>query len=217
MKLAISDKIGTVSAEVLQPEQPKAVLVLAHGAGAGMSHPFMKSLSEELSQQGIATLRFNFPFIEQKKKRPDFPAVAHQAIEAAIHLAEEMFPDLPLFTGGKSFGGRMTSQLLSGKSIPGVYGIVFFGFPLHQPGNPGTERADHLEKVKLPMCFVQGTRDALAEFSLIQEVVKGLKRSRLISFEGADHSFKAGKQNLIPQIAKLAGDWMLNIAEKSRG
>ncbi len=211
MKIKVSEKIGSVTGEINTPENPKAILVLAHGAGAGMNHPFMKSTSDELNQRAIATLRFNFAFIEQKKGRPDFPAVAHATIEAAILMAEKKFAGLPLFAGGKSFGGRMTSQLMASKPISSVMGIIFFGFPLHQPGNPGVERADHLNEVKVPMLFLQGTRDALADFSLIQKIVNGLKKSKLVSFEGADHSFKAPKQNLIPLLANSAAEWMLKI------
>lgn len=209
MKLRVSDKIGRVSIEIIDPGDPKAILVLAHGAGAGMLHPFMKSLSVELGVRSIATLRFNFPFIEQQKGRPDFPAVAHATIEAAIECAVKKFQGIPLFAGGKSFGGRMTSQLMAAKNIPSVNGLVFFGFPLHQPGNPGVERAQHLNDVKVPMLFLQGTRDALADFKLIQQVVNGLKKSKLISFEGADHSFKAGKQNSIPAMADETARWVL--------
>jgi len=209
MKIKVSDKIGSVSAEVISPEKPKAILVLAHGAGAGMMHPFMKSLCDELCERNIATLRFNFPFIEQKKGRPDLPPIAHATIEVAIQAAEKKFPDIPLFAGGKSFGGRMTSQLMASKGISSVQGIIFFGFPLHQPGNPGMERADHLKQVKVPMLFLQGTRDALADFMLIQKVVKGLKKSKLVSFEGADHSFKAPKQNLIPALAESVAKWIV--------
>jgi len=210
MKIKVSDKIGTVSAEITAPEKPIAILVLAHGAGAGMMHPFMKQLSSELSKLHVATLRFNFPFVENKKGRPDLPAVAHATIEAAILAAQKKFPSIPLFISGKSFGGRMSSQLLASKEIEAVKGIAFYGFPLHQPGNPGMERAEHLKKVKVPMLFLQGTRDALADFTLIQNVVNGLKKAKLISFEGADHSFKAPKQNLIPALATATTEWIHN-------
>ncbi len=209
MRISISEKIGSVSAEIIMPEKPKGVLVLAHGAGAGMVHPFMKALSEALCKLDMATLRFNFPFIENKKGRPDLPAEAHATIEVAIAFAKKKFPGVPIFAGGKSFGGRMTSQLMAAKNLASVNGIILFGFPLHQPGNAGVERAEHLKDVKVPMLFLQGTRDALADFTLIQQVVKGLKKAKLISFEGADHSFKSGKQNLIPSLADEAANWML--------
>jgi predicted alpha/beta-hydrolase family hydrolase len=209
MKIKVSDKIGSVSAEIIKPTKPKAVLVLAHGAGAGMNHPFMKSLCEALAEQGIATCRFNFPFTENKKGRPDVPAVAHATIEAAIVKASAECKKLPLFVGGKSFGGRMSSQLMALKTVENVSGLVFVGFPLHQPGNPSIERAEHLKDVKVPMLFLQGTRDALADFKMIQQVTKKLKLAKLVSFENADHSFKAPKQNLIPALAEASARWML--------
>ena len=208
MKIKVSEKIGSVSAEAVMPKKPIAVLNLAHGAGAGMQHPFMKQLSDELSKLQIGSIRFNFPFTENKKGRPDAPPVAHATIEAVIVSTIKKYPDVPLFIGGKSFGGRMGSQLMSEKEIVSVNGIVFFGFPLHQPGNPGIERADHLKKVKVPMLFLQGTRDALADFKMIQVVTKELKKAKLVSFDGADHSFKAGKQNLIPVLAEATANWI---------
>src|SRR5438034_4184587 len=143
LSLKISPSIGTVSAECIVPEKSKCIITLAHGAGAGMNHSFMVTLAQLLSEQSIATMRFNFPFTENKKGRPDLPAVAHKTIEAAISKAEELFPKLPLFVGGKSFGGRMTSQYLAGNPRPGVQGIVFYGFPLHPPGKPSMDRAEH--------------------------------------------------------------------------
>lgn len=208
MKIKVSDKIGSVSAEVVMPKSPTAVLVLAHGAGAGMQHPFMKQLSDELSKQSIGSIRFNFPFTENKKGRPDVPAVAHATIEAIISATLRKYPKIPLFISGKSFGGRMSSQLMSTNEIEEVMGIVFYGFPLHQPGNPGIERAEHLKKVKVPMLFLQGTRDALADFKLIQQVTRGLKKAKLITYENADHSFKAPKQNLIPALAEATATWI---------
>jgi predicted alpha/beta-hydrolase family hydrolase len=211
MKIKVSDKIGSVSAEITKPDKPKAVLVLAHGAGAGMNHPFMKSLCDELAALGIATLRFNFPFTENKKGRPDVPPVAHATIEAAIAAGAKAFAGIPLFVGGKSFGGRMSSQLMALKNVEGVSGLVFVGFPLHQPGNPSIERAEHLKEVKVPMLFLQGTRDALADFKMIQQVTKKLKLATLVSFENADHSFKAPKQNLNPALAETCEKWMLDL------
>ncbi|MBP9925867.1 MAG: alpha/beta fold hydrolase [Cyclobacteriaceae bacterium] len=197
----------TLSAEAITPEVTKAVYVFAHGAGAGMNHAFMKSLSEELATFGIATLRYNFLYMEQKKKRPDFPAVAHLAIAAAIDKTRQLFPNVPLFAGGKSFGGRMTSQYLSAHPAD-VKGIVFVGFPLHPAGKPAIDRADHLEKIKIPMLFLQGTRDALAEWSLIEGVTQKLPTATLIKLEGADHSFKASRQNLLPKLAEEISLWI---------
>jgi uncharacterized protein len=198
----------TLSAETTSSENPKAIFVFAHGAGAGMNHPFMKELSTELVNHEIATLRYNFLYMEQKKKRPDFPAVAHQAVASAISKAHELFPTAPLFAGGKSFGGRMTSQYLSANPVSYVKGIAFVGFPLHPAGKPSIERAAHLEKIKLPMLFLQGTRDALAEWSLIEPLCQKLSTSTLVKLEGADHSFKAAKQNLLPVLAAEINLWI---------
>jgi uncharacterized protein len=198
----------TLSAETTSSENPKAIFVFAHGAGAGMNHPFMKELSTELVNHEIATLRYNFLYMEQKKKRPDFPAVAHQAVASAINKAHELFPTAPLFAGGKSFGGRMTSQYLSANPVSYVKGIAFVGFPLHPAGKPSIERAAHLEKIKLPMLFLQGTRDALAEWSLIEPLCQKLSTSTLVKLEGADHSFKAAKQNLLPVLAAEINLWI---------
>jgi hypothetical protein len=200
-----------ISAECYLPNEAIAMFVLAHGAGAGMNHAFMKSLSQELANLNIATFRYNFLYMEQKKKRPDFPAVAHQAVAAALLKAHELYPTLPVFAGGKSFGGRMTSQYLSKHSSDFVKGIVFVGFPLHPAGKPSVERADHLKNIELPMLFLQGTRDALAEWSLITGVIGPLPTATLTKLEGADHSFKAGKQNLIPSLATEIQTWIEKI------
>lgn len=208
LKLSVSDNIGTVSAEVIAAEDMNALVVLAHGAGAGMYHPFMAELADELAQLKIGTLRFNFPFAEQKKKRPDFPAVAHKTVEVAIGKAHELFPGIPLFVSGKSFGGRMASQYLSKSRPDFVKGIIFFGFPLHPPGKPTIDRAKHLKEVKVPMLFLQGTRDELATWSLIEEVTNELSLATVYKLEGANHAFKAGKQNLIPILAKASKEWI---------
>ena len=207
-KLKISPSIGTVSAECIIPEKADSIITLAHGAGAGMNHIFMTTLAELLSQAHIATMRFNFPFAENKKGRPDSPAVAHQTIETAISKAQKLFPDLPLFVGGKSFGGRMTSQYLSTHPDAAVKGVIFYGFPLHPPGKPSTERAGHLKEVKVPMLFLQGTRDELATLSLIESVCSSLPLATLIKIDGANHAFKAGKQDIIPRLATFTKDWV---------
>jgi predicted alpha/beta-hydrolase family hydrolase len=208
LKLKISPSIGHVSAEYLVPEASKCLMTLAHGAGAGMNHAFMTTLAASLSEVGIATLRFNFPFTEHKKGRPDSPAVAHQTIAAAITHAHESFPLLPLFAAGKSFGGRMTSQYLSGTSRPEVKGIVFYGFPLHPAGKPSTERAEHLHQVKVDMLFLQGTKDELAAWDLIESVCLSLPKARLVRIEGANHMFKAGKQDLLPLLTNATQNWL---------
>ncbi len=201
------NQTDTLSAESCTPASAKAVFVFAHGAGAGMNHSFMKDLSTELAKHKIATLRYNFLYMEQKKKRPDFPAVAQKAVEAAIHAAKEIFPNIPLLAGGKSFGGRMTSQFLSSNPIALVKGVVFVGFPLHPAGKPSVDRAEHLKNIKQPMLFLQGTKDTLAEWPLIEKVCAQLPPSILIKLEGADHSFKVSKKNLVPVLASHISHW----------
>lgn len=202
------DENNVVSAEIYLPEEVKAVFVFAHGAGAGMHHSFMKELSSELASHRIATLRYNFLYMELKKKRPDFPAVAHKTLEAALKKAIELFPKTPLLAGGKSFGGRMTSQYLSSHDDQQVKGIVFVGFPLHPSGKPSVERATHLKNIKQLMLFLQGTKDTLATWNLIEQVCAELASSKLVRLEGADHSFNAPKkQNLIPVLASAISQW----------
>jgi predicted alpha/beta-hydrolase family hydrolase len=208
ISLPVSDTIGAVSAEYMLAEKSKCIMTLAHGAGAGMDHTFMVTLASALAAAGIATLRFNFPFTEHKKGRPDTPAVAHQTIAAAITHAHETFPSLPLFASGKSFGGRMTSQYLSANSRPEIKGIIFYGFPLHPVGKPGTERAEHLKDVKTDMLFLQGTKDDLATWDLIASVCASLSKASLVRIEGANHMFKAGKQDVMSLLVKATGDWI---------
>ena len=208
ISIQVSPSIGSVSAESYEPEKMKSILVLAHGAGAGMSHPFMTALSKELAALEVGTIRFNFPFVEQTKKRPDVPVVAHKTIEAAIQKAIELFPSIPLFAGGKSFGGRMTSQYFSKQESKEVRGIAFVGFPLHSPGNASIDRAEHLKSVKKSMLFLQGTRDTLAQWDLIEQVTSSLPTATLVKIEGADHGFKVAKQNIIPALALYIKEWM---------
>ena len=208
LSLEVSPGIGKVSAETFVPEKAKSVITLAHGAGAGMNHSFMITLAKLLSETDIATMRFNFPFTEGKKGRPDPPAVAHKTVEAAIIKTKELFPKLPVFASGKSFGGRMTSQYLSTHHETSVKGIIFYGFPLHPPGKPSIERAEHLKGVKIPMLFLQGTRDELAKLDLIESVCASLPLAELVKIDGADHSFKAGKQNVIRLLTDITNDWI---------
>jgi predicted alpha/beta-hydrolase family hydrolase len=207
-KLVVSDSIGAVSAEVFEPDNMKAMIVLAHGAGANMHHRFMKALSTALAEAGVGTLRYNFPYMEKGKGRPDVPAVAEKTVEAAIEKARSLYPHVNLFAGGKSFGGRMTSQRVSKEPISGLKGIVFFGFPLHAVGKPSSDRAAHLKAVTIPMLFLQGTRDALADLTLITDVTSGLPTSTLALFEGADHSFAVGKKEIIPQLVETTLKWL---------
>jgi predicted alpha/beta-hydrolase family hydrolase len=209
--ITVSKTIGKISTKIVAPKKPKAVLVLAHGAGAGMDHPFMKSLAEELALHGITTVRYNFPYMENKRGRPDSPAVATKTVEAVAQKAQSLFPKLPVFAGGKSFGGRMTSTWVSASQPEGVRGIVFYGFPLHAAGSPSNERAEHLYAIKVPMLFLQGTKDALADLTLLKPVCKKLGTATLVTFEKADHSFKAGKDNLIPKLAAVTAEWLGSI------
>lgn len=214
LSLKVSPEIGTVSAETITPPKVKAIVTLAHGAGAGMHHSFMVMLAQSLSEQGIATLRFNFPFAENKKGRPDTPAVAHQTIETAITKAQKLYPDLPLFAAGKSFGGRMTSQYMSTHPNDAVKGIIFYGFPLHPPGKPSIERAEHLKEVKTPMLFLQGSKDEFATPKLIEKVCSSLPLAELVKIEGANHGFKAGKQDIMQILVNATKDWIEKMPRK---
>ena len=180
----------TVSALWTAPVEPSAVYVYAHGAGAGMTHRFMQDSADGLAERGIATLRFQFPYMEQGSKRPDTPKTAHAAVRAAVAAAAQRAPGLPLYAGGKSFGGRMTSQAQAAAPLPGVRGLVFFGFPLHPAGKPADDRAAHLADVQVPMLFLHGTRDELADPELLGAVVQRLGAlATLEQVAGADHSF----------------------------
>lgn len=205
----------TVSALWMQPAKPEACLVLAHGAGAGMTHPAMAALASGLCAQGIASLRYQFPFMERGSKRPDAPAVAQAAVRAAVAAAAERAGDLPLFAGGRSFGGRMTSQAQAAAPLPGVRGLVFFAFPLHPAGKPGIDRAEHLKAIKVPMLFLQGTRDALAGLDLLQPVVENLgARASLVLAAEADHAFhvpaRTGRKDaeVVADLLAAAARWM---------
>jgi predicted alpha/beta-hydrolase family hydrolase len=179
-----------VSGLLLRPERAWAAYVLAHGAGAGMSHPFLEAMAGELGAREIASLRFEFPFVEAGTRRPDPAKLAEATVRAAVAHAAQLLPDLPLFAGGKSFGGRMTSQAQAAAPMPGLRGIAFLGFPLHPAGRPAIDRAAHLDRVSVPMLFLQGTRDALAEGDLMERVAGRLgARATLKLFAEADHSF----------------------------
>jgi uncharacterized protein len=182
-------KAGAVSALLLRPDAARACFVFAHGAGAGMTHSFMEAFATGLCQHSIASLRFQFPYMEKGSKRPDPPAIAQAAVRAAVAEARRHCPDLALIAGGKSFGGRMTSQAQAFMPLPGVRGLAFLGFPLHPSGKPSSDRAAHLADVRIPMLFLQGTRDSLAETGLIEPLVKSLSLATLHLVDGADHSF----------------------------
>jgi predicted alpha/beta-hydrolase family hydrolase len=206
---------GSVSALLGVPERPDAVYVFAHGAGAGMTHAFMAQLAEALAAWGIATLRFQFPFMEQGGKRPDSPPVAQAAIRAAVAEAARRLPGVPLFAGGKSFGGRMTSQAQALEPLPGAIGLAFVGFPLHQPGKPSTDRAEHLGGIHVPLLFLQGTRDLLADISLMRQTTRKLGAlATLHTVPDADHGFhvpaRTGRTDgqVVEELAEAMARWM---------
>lgn len=208
----------SVSALADVPASAQALLVLAHGAGAGMTHEVMETLVSALNRERIGTFRFQFPYMEKKTKRPDPPKVAVATVAAAVSTAAKKFPKLPLFAGGKSFGGRMTTTAASQGLLDGVGGIICFGFPLHPPKKPGVERAEHLKKVALPMLWLQGTRDDLAEMKLVKKVVKARKNIALTIIEGADHGYRVLKSSgrkpdeVWQQIAKACAEFCISHA-----
>jgi len=215
---------GEVSALLLRPAKARWLLALAHGAGAGMSHSFMENVAAEFAAVGVATLRYQFPYMEQRRRVPDKPAVLTATVAAAIRKAAKVAPGLPLLAGGKSMGGRMTSQAaaehpLDG-ALDGVQGLVFLGFPLHPPNRPGTKRADHLTKVTVPMLFLQGTRDTLADLTLLRPICAKLgSRAKLHIVETADHSFhvlkSSGKSDteVLRELAETVVSWADGIEE----
>jgi uncharacterized protein len=190
-KVSIRVDDGHVVSGLLQlPEPARACYVLAHGAGAGMAHPFMAAIATALAERGVATLRYQFPYMERGSKRPDGPGLAHATVRAAVDEAARLTPGLPFIAGGKSFGGRMTSQAHAASPLAGVQGLAFLGFPLHPAKKPSADRSRHLFEVHIPMLFLQGTRDTLAESGILVPVVESLgSRATLTWFAGADHSF----------------------------
>jgi uncharacterized protein len=215
------DGNGEVSALLQRPSHARWLIVLAHGAGAGMSHPFMSKLAGELASFGIATLRYQFPYMERRRRVPDRPNVLTAAVVAAVHAAITAAPDLPLLAGGKSMGGRMTSQAAAQRPLEKVAGLIFFGFPLHPPNRPDAKRADHLAKVTTPMLFLQGTRDNLADLTLLKPVCAKLgSLSTLHIIENADHSFHMPKTSgktdadVLRELAETTVSWAQQIKEK---
>jgi predicted alpha/beta-hydrolase family hydrolase len=206
--------IGQVSAILVRPDEARWLLVMGHGAGAGMRHPFMTALARELAAEKIATFRYQFPYMENRRKAPDRPPTLTATVAAAVKAAHSSAPDLPLLAGGKSMGGRMTSTAASEGLVPEVRGFVFFGFPLHPPKQPATKRGDHLAKVEQPMLFLQGTRDDLADLKLLKPICKKLgNRATLHIIEGADHSFhvlkSSGKSDteILRELAHTTAEW----------
>ena len=210
------DADTTVSGLLQTPAGARAAYVLAHGAGAGMDHAFMAQAAQGLAERGLATLRYQFPYMERGSKRTDPPAVAHAAVRAAVARAAQEFAGLRLFAGGKSFGGRMTSQAQAAAPLPGVEGLVFLGFPLHPDGAPSSTRAEHLREVRIPMLFLQGTRDKLADIDRMRALSAELgERATLVEIAEADHSFhvlvRSGRKNpeVMQEVLDGAAGWML--------
>jgi predicted alpha/beta-hydrolase family hydrolase len=211
------DDTQRVSALLQAPAGARACCVLAHGAGAGMTHPFMTLVADGLAERSIAALRYQFPYMERGSKRPDTPKLAHATVRAAIAEASRLVPGLALFAGGKSFGGRMTSQAQAASSLSGVRGLVFLGFPLHPPGQPSDERGKHLFEVQIPMLFLQGTRDEFADLQLLRPLAEQLgARATLKLFQDADHSFhvpaRTGRKD--PEVRAEMLDAMMDWIEK---
>jgi uncharacterized protein len=222
LRLHVSDAIGEVSARLIRPPDAWLLYVMAHGAGAGMLHRFLENMSLALASEGIATLRFQFPYLEASRRRPDPPSVLEATVRAAVARAGELAPELPLVAGGKSLGGRMTSGAAAAEPLPKVRGLVFLGFPLHPPGQPGTHRADHLHHLDLPMLFLQGTRDTFARLDLITDLCHGLgSRATLQLVDGADHSFgiprSAGRTSgeVLSELVSSVSRWARAVAVDS--
>lgn len=207
-KIFVSDQIGEVSSELIVPERARFLMVLAHGAGANMDHHFMIGLAETLASENIGSLRFNFPFMENGKGRPDLPRVAHSTIRAVVEYASVQLPSITIVGGGKSFGGRMTSQLMALEPGLPLKSLVFYGFPLHPAKKPGIERAQHLSDVKVPMLFLQGTKDDLANIGLMREICSSLNLATLHVIEGANHSMNIGKKEAIGDLAKKTKEYL---------
>ena len=213
LTIAVGDA-HRVSGLLIAPPRARACYVLAHGAGAGMAHPFMAAVAQELAARGIATLRYQFPYMEAGSKRPDAPKLCHATVRAAVAEAARRVPKLPLVAGGKSFGGRMTSQAQATAPLENVHGLIFFGFPLHAAGKPSQERAAHLSDVTIPMLFLQGTRDALAELDQLTPVCQALSRATLKLFDDADHSFhvpaRTGRKDteVMAQMLDTTAEWI---------
>ena len=210
----VEPAVGNVSALLMEPSEARWLYILAHGAGAGMRHPFMEKISRALAARGVATFRYQFPYMEAGTPRVDSPPVCEATVVCAVDAASRAAPGVPLIAGGKSFGGRMTAYTASDKWLPGVRGLVFLGFPLHAPGKPGIARAKHLDAVQLPMLFIQGTRDTFAAPALLQQVLDRLgKRATKHAVEGGDHSFTVLKRSgrteaqVFAELAVTMDEW----------
>ena len=218
IKFSPGEKVGKVSGLLILPKGAEAFLVIAHGAGAGMRHRFMEEIAQKLADRAVATLRYQFPYMEKGIKRPDSEAVLTASVRGAVTAAQEHANGLPLFAGGKSMGGRMTSLAAAKEPLNGVRGLIYFGFPLHATGKPSTDRANHLFDIKLPMLFLQGSRDALADLKLLKPLCARLgKRVELFVIEGGDHSFHLLKSSGrsddqgLDQAALKVGSWISQV------
>ncbi|HEX3652656.1 MAG TPA: alpha/beta family hydrolase [Rhizomicrobium sp.] len=217
IRIAVGE--GEVSGLLMAPDNARACYVVAHGAGVGMRHKFMGAMAHGLAERGIATLRYQFPYMEQGRKRPDSPKVAQTAVRAAAVKAAELLPDVPLIAGGKSYGARMTSEAQADAPLAGVRGLAFLGFPLHAPGQPSDARAEHLSQVEIPMLFLQGTRDEFANLDYLNPLVKRLgARATLKLFEGADHSFRVPAKSgctdaeVMNELLNALAEWIGRLA-----
>ena len=219
LDIDVGDTVGKVSGILLHPPGAWAMYVLAHGAGAGMRHRFMESIAQALAARGIATLRYQFPDVKAGNRRPDPPGVLEATVRAAVAKARECTPDLPVIAGGKSLGGRMTSNAVARRPLEGVLGLAFLGFPLHPARQPAVTRAEHLDRVESPMLFLQGTRDDLADLELITSVCGRLgRKATLHVVEGADHSFSVLKRSgrsdteVMESLADTIAEWCRGLA-----
>ncbi len=219
MELLLNDTLGTITIEKTESISPKGVIILAHGAGAGMHHPFMVNLADEISTLGFHAVRFNFPYMETGRKSPGSPKKNIETWELVFNHIHRHHPDLPIFLSGKSYGGRMASHLLAETGFDFAKGIIYFGFPLHAPGRDSKDRADHLVQVGVPQLFLQGTKDKLANIDLIREVIADLKKAELVEIEDADHSFNVpkklgiSKNEMIHKLANLSSDFMKKVIQ----
>ena len=219
LRIAVGERAGDVSGLLLRPDGARLLYVLAHGAGAGMRHPFLETIAQRLAERSIATLRYQFPYMEQRARRPDPPAVAAATVRAVVTQAARVASGLPLVAGGKSFGGRMTSTAQAEEPLPGVRGLVFLGFPLHPPGRPDDKRAEHLAQVRIPKLFLQGDRDDFADLKLLKLVVKRLEGATLHLVEGGDHSFHVLKRSgrtdseVTGELVGRIADWTGRLVE----
>jgi uncharacterized protein len=217
IQFVVSDTAGVVSGLLLKPEHAVSLLVFAHGAGAGMRHRFIEDLSQKLAELGVATMRYQFPYMEKRVKRPDSEGVLIATVQAALTAAEKYSDGMPIFAGGKSMGGRMTSLTLAKAPMDKLHGLIFYGFPLHAPGAPSAERGKHLADVQVPMLFTQGSRDALADLKLLKPLCAQLDgRAELFVVEGGDHSLHMAKRSgrtdneVLEEVAATTSSWMVS-------